>query len=117
LILWSRIITINQHPETPDLWVDSLLVLSTSFTMPSTSNIMIERQAAPTAPLDYSSHAPFILAINGFLVGLSLLIFGARIYVRSMMLKTVGADDYVMVAAMVKKKKIASNSLTENVLC
>jgi hypothetical protein len=62
---------------------------------------MIERQANPTTPVDTASDAPSILAINGFLMSFALLIVGARVYVRAFMLKTVWADDYIMMAAMV----------------
>jgi hypothetical protein len=62
-----------------------------------------EKQQAPpvTGPLDYSTNAPSILAIVGFFDAFALLVVLARIYVRGVMLKTVGTDDYVMMAAMV----------------
>jgi hypothetical protein len=74
--------------------------------MPSLSNFIIERQASTTVPVDTTSNAPSILAINGFFMGFALLIVGARIYVRSIMLKTVGADDYVIMAAMVSQSAV-----------
>lgn len=69
--------------------------------MPSLSNFVIERQSDLAVPVDTTSNAPSILAINGSFMGFALLIVGARIYVRSIMLKTVGPDDYVIMAAMV----------------
>lgn len=63
-----------------------------------------ERQSAasPTAPLDMTSNAATILAVNGVFTGVSLLIVLLRVYVRTIMLKTFGADDYFIVAAMVR---------------
>lgn len=55
----------------------------------------------PRSPLDMSTNAPTILAINGSFTGFTLLVILARIYVRSIMLKTFGADDYFITAAMV----------------
>jgi hypothetical protein len=72
--------------------------------MPSLMSLMAdEKQQAPpvTGPLDYSTNAPSILAIVGFFDAFALLVVLARIYVRGVMLKTVGTDDYVMMAAMV----------------
>ena len=69
--------------------------------MPSLSSFVIERQTDSTAPVDTTSNAPSILAINGFFMGFALLVVGARIYVRGIMLKTVGPDDYVILLAMV----------------
>jgi hypothetical protein len=48
---------------------------------------------------DLSSNAPTILAAVGSFVGAAVLVVTARVYVRSLMLKTFGADDYVMVGA------------------
>jgi len=60
------------------------------------------RQAvAPTGPVDLSTNAPSILAINGFFCGLALLVVGARMFVRIAMLKTVGPDDYLICLAAV----------------
>ena len=56
---------------------------------------MIERQANPASQVDTTSNAPSILAINGFLMSFALVTVLARIHVRTFMLKTVGADDYV----------------------
>lgn len=49
---------------------------------------------------DKSTNAPKILAITGFFATLTLIVVLARFYVRSVMLKTTGADDWVMMAAM-----------------
>jgi hypothetical protein len=49
---------------------------------------------------DNSSNAPSILAINGFFAGFTLLIVLARLYVRTFMLRSMGADDWLISAAM-----------------
>jgi hypothetical protein len=71
--------------------------------MPSLSNFVIERQADSTTPVDTTSNAPSILAINGTFMTFALLVVLARIYVRTFMLRTVGSDDYVIMAAMVSQ--------------
>jgi hypothetical protein len=53
-----------------------------------------------TSP-DTSSNAPSILAINGFFCGITVLVVMARMYVRAVMLKTCGVDDYLIFASMV----------------
>jgi hypothetical protein len=56
---------------------------------------------APVAAVDMSTNAPTILAINGAFTGLALCVVLARIYVRTIMLKTFGIDDGFIVAALV----------------
>ncbi|EPE25197.1 hypothetical protein GLAREA_11778 [Glarea lozoyensis ATCC 20868] len=67
-------------------------------------NVMRQSTLDPMtgAPLsdDKSTNAPSILAINGALCGVTLLVVLARFYVRSVMLKSVGADDWFMGLAM-----------------
>jgi len=46
------------------------------------------------------NHGSSILTVTGVLTGFSCVVVLARIYVRSILLKTVGADDYVMLIAM-----------------
>lgn len=41
------------------------------------------------------------MAVVGFLMGFGMLVVLLRVYVRVFMTKTMGADDYVMVAAQV----------------
>jgi hypothetical protein len=48
------------------------------------------------------TNVPSILAINGFFCGVALIVVLARIYVRSVMLKTFGTDDYLITGAMVR---------------
>jgi hypothetical protein len=66
----------------------------------------IFRLARETSSADASTvtetNAPSILAINGFFCGFTLIVVLARIYVRSIMLKTFGPDDYLITAAMVR---------------
>lgn len=61
-----------------------------------------ERQAAPATP-EYKdeSYAGNLLAIHGTFCGVALLSVLLRLYVRIFMLKSVGVDDYLMVAAAV----------------
>ncbi|RFU26851.1 hypothetical protein B7463_g9484, partial [Scytalidium lignicola] len=54
-----------------------------------------------TPTISYKSNASSILAVDGFFMGLSALIVLARIYVRTAMLKTFGADDYIICVAMI----------------
>lgn len=56
-------------------------------------------QVSTTAQVDTSTNAPSILAINGFFCGITVFVVLARIYVRVIMLKTMGTDDYLITAA------------------
>lgn len=47
------------------------------------------------------SNADSILGINGFFASAALVVVCLRIYVRAVMLKTFGVDDYIICAAMV----------------
>jgi hypothetical protein len=71
--------------------------------MPSVLIAMVERQTTSLAETanDTSTNAPSILAINGFFTVLVALIVASRLYVRTFMLGNLGADDYVIVAAVV----------------
>lgn len=51
--------------------------------------------------LSSNSNAPRILAVNGSLTFIALVVVVLRIYVRTAMLDFWGSDDYVIVAAMV----------------
>lgn len=66
-----------------------------------------ERQAAPPTP-EYKdeSYAGNLLAIHGTFCGLAVLSVILRLYVRVFMIKSVGADDYIMVAAAVSASSI-----------
>jgi len=66
--------------------------------MPSIFRLAGDTSSTPT-PLDTSTNAPSILAINGFFCGFTVLVVLARMFVRSVMLKTVGADDWLICAA------------------
>ena len=58
----------------------------------------------PPSYIDYSN-ANGILTIVGFVTALALVTVILRIYVRTAILKVVGLDDYLMVLAMVSKKR------------
>lgn len=63
---------------------------------------LLVRQAAATPVYDFTeNNGPHILAVIGFLMGFGMLVVLLRVYVRVFMTKTMGADDYIMVAAQV----------------
>lgn len=55
----------------------------------------------PTVPVDRSTNAPSILAVNGVFCGIIVVVMALRMYVRAVMLKTVGVDDWLILAATV----------------
>jgi hypothetical protein len=73
---------------------------------PRTVGVMLKplfelmRRSEPSS----SSLAPSILAINGAFTGLALVVVALRVYVRIKILKFAGADDWVIVAAMVRNQ-------------
>ncbi len=69
--------------------------------MPSIFRLAGDTASANT-PVDTSTNASSILAINGFFCGFTILVVLARVYVRAIMLKTFGVDDYLIVAATVR---------------
>jgi hypothetical protein len=56
----------------------------------------------PVGPVSMStaSNGPVILAVTGAFTGLAGLVVLLRIYVRAVMLKTFGPDDWIMMVAM-----------------
>jgi len=54
-------------------------------------------------PVDPESHGKTIISITGFFTGFAIAVVLARLYVRAVMLKTVGIDDYIMIVAMVSE--------------
>lgn len=64
------------------------------------ANLFHQSQVNSTIPLDQSTNAPKILAINGVFMGIALVVVLLRFFVRSIMLKSVGSDDWVMAASM-----------------
>ncbi|RQM05729.1 hypothetical protein DH86_00003574 [Scytalidium sp. 3C] len=73
--------------------------------MPSlTMAEMIVKEATDTSvnpTISYASNAPQILGVDGFFMALALVTVVARIYVRTVMLKTFGADDYIICISMI----------------
>jgi hypothetical protein len=53
---------------------------------------------SPTAD---DTNAPLILGVAGLMMGLSFTIVALRIWVRQVVIKTMGVDDSVMIAALV----------------
>jgi hypothetical protein len=63
--------------------------------------MFLARQALPPMPMispAYAAedHGKRILAITGTITGVSLVVVSMRIYVRAVMLKTFGSDDYTV---------------------
>ncbi|KAK0111525.1 hypothetical protein ONS95_001879 [Cadophora gregata] len=54
-----------------------------------------------TEPVDRSTNAPSILAVNGVFCGAAVVVMAARMYVRAVMLKTLGIDDWLILAATI----------------
>jgi len=73
----------------------------TNLAMPTIFRLARETSSADASTVT-ETNAPSILAINGFFCGFTLIVVLARIYVRSIMLKTFGPDDYLITAAMVR---------------
>ncbi|KAH8779133.1 phosphatidylserine decarboxylase [Hyaloscypha sp. PMI_1271] len=68
--------------------------------MPAIFRLAGDTSSTPT-PVDTSTNAPSILAINGFFCAFTVIVVLARIYVRAIMLKTFGTDDYLITAATI----------------
>ncbi|KAL3422024.1 integral membrane protein [Phlyctema vagabunda] len=65
--------------------------------------MLSERQTAalgPPTPVSLESNGSTILAYTGFVTAVSCVVVLARLYVRAVMLKTMGTDDYIMVFAL-----------------
>ncbi|KAJ4331511.1 hypothetical protein N0V87_009092 [Didymella glomerata] len=56
---------------------------------------------SPPPPTEYLNEdlAPRMLAIDGILFGLAMICVLLRVYVRAIMLKTFGVDDWIMIVA------------------
>ncbi|OAG36316.1 hypothetical protein AYO21_09481 [Fonsecaea monophora] len=62
---------------------------------------LLERQAAATPQYKDESNAGALLAIHGTFGGVAILTVLLRVFVRAFLLKSLGTDDYVMIAAAV----------------
>lgn len=72
------------------------------------SHVVARQFGAPTGPSPYDhteNNGPQILAVVGCLMTIGLITVILRVYVRVFMTKTMGADDYVMIAAAVSTSK------------
>lgn len=83
--------------------IPDISALAETFEREVMMNILQPRQAIPT-PLDPAwiaeDNRPNLFAIAGTFLTLSILMVILRIYVKIRILKTLGPDDYVMVAAL-----------------
>lgn len=72
--------------------------------IPELGYLLVERQAANSSTPQYKdeSNASNLLAIHGTFCGVAVLSVLLRLYVRIFMLKSVGSDDYIIVAAAVR---------------
>ncbi|EHY57271.1 hypothetical protein ABEF92_006049 [Exophiala dermatitidis] len=69
--------------------------------IPGVLSNLVERQAASSPQYKNESNTGNLMAIHGTFCGLAVVTVLLRLYVRIFMLKSLGADDYVMVAATV----------------
>jgi hypothetical protein len=69
--------------------------------LPDLGASLVERQSATTPQYKNTSNASNLLAIHGTFCGIAVLCVLLRLYVRIFMLKSVGSDDYIMLAAAV----------------
>lgn len=76
---------------------------------------ILPRQASATPDLtpEYLAFnlAPQLLSVSGTLTALALFVFLLRTYVRAVMLRVFGADDYLMLVAVVSREAQSSSSL------
>jgi hypothetical protein len=64
-------------------------------------SLLVERQTTATPQYKHQSNASNLLAVHGTFCGLAILSVLLRLYVRIFMLKSIGIDDYIIVAAAV----------------
>ncbi|KAG9778586.1 hypothetical protein KCU88_g4257, partial [Aureobasidium melanogenum] len=69
--------------------------------IPGVLSNLLERQAASSPQYKNESNTGNLMAIHGTFCGLAVVTVLLRLYVRIFMLKSLGADDYIMVAATV----------------
>ncbi|RDL41586.1 Uncharacterized protein BP5553_01565 [Venustampulla echinocandica] len=70
--------------------------------MPLSKSIIFGRQEVAAAPLpfpDQSTNGPKLIALNATLMSITVAVVLARLYVRRIMLKTLGWDDVFIIAA------------------
>lgn len=60
-----------------------------------------EATAPSFGPVSTESHGERILAVTGCFTVFASIVVLARLYVRSVMLKTMGIDDWIMIVSMV----------------
>jgi hypothetical protein len=69
---------------------------------------LLARQAATSTPqYKDENNSGTLLAIHGTFCGVAILVVLLRLYVRVFMLKSLGIDDYVMLAAAVGDPALA----------
>lgn len=62
---------------------------------------IVARQATTSSDVVNDTTAPHTLAVVGSLTGFATLIVGLRVYVRALVLRRFGTDDYIIVLALV----------------
>ena len=55
------------------------------------------------SPTAGDTNVDMILSVSGLMMGLSFAIVGMRVWVRQFIIKTLGIDDMVMIAALVRR--------------
>lgn len=74
---------------------------------------------SPTRPSPTAgdSNVDMILSVSGLMMGLSFTIVGLRIWVRHFMIKTLGIDDTVMIAALVRRSLLGFPFWSSQIFC
>ncbi len=78
-------------------------------------DLFVRQAAPPPVSLDYLNYniAPQLLTIVGTLAGLAIFVFILRLYVRTVVLNVFGADDYLMLGAVVWRPLFPRISITK----
>jgi hypothetical protein len=79
--------------------------------------VMPDHQSAPEPDVNMG---PVLLVVTGTVTGVALIVMIARIWVRRVMLRQLGPDDWFMLGAMVSfllKFKNPQHCLTEDRFC
>ncbi|KAI1609133.1 phosphatidylserine decarboxylase [Exophiala viscosa] len=69
--------------------------------IPEPGMLLVEQQSTSTTQYKHNSNASNLLAIHGTFCGIAVLSVVLRLYVKGVMLKSMGSDDYTIIAAAV----------------